>query len=281
MLRSVLARYATFYRSQNQSPKSERKLPMNSQCVAFYLRSATGNEADLSKQKQSLETELRRRGIANEPVLVYADRCSSGMRLGSELLRLKLDVLEGGVHTVIVTEMNRISRDSENLHRFLDFLDGQYVRFLCGKIIDSRSWRERPAPLKRIALYCRVAGRVVANSDSILQQLNQLGSAVLMGNPYGIRGRLEEIYRECGSGHDPARPLFQKLKADIAAGKLDVLLVTDLSRLSRSPSDLAKLLELARKNRCRVISLFERFDSNAAERPIPLIADQGLGGSHV
>ena len=67
---------------------------MNSPCVAFYLRSATENAADLEKQKKKLESEFTRRKteFSTCTTAIYVDSHSSGHRYGSELLRLKKDM---------------------------------------------------------------------------------------------------------------------------------------------------------------------------------------------
>jgi DNA invertase Pin-like site-specific DNA recombinase len=260
---------------------------MNSPCVAFYLRSATGNAADLEKQKKKLETEFthRKTEFSDCTTEIYVDPYSNGHRYGDQLLRLKRDIEAGKIQAVMATQLNRVSLSSEQRDCFFKFLRKHRVRFISDKNFDTARWdgdaaRREDANLPRIVLYCRVASLVVtAGDESILGQLDRLSAAILLGNPYGIRGHLKEIYREHVSGLDWSRPVMTKLKDEIEQGKFDLLVVTDLTRISRIQEEVDRFLELAR-GKCRVFSLCG-FDS-APTRPVAvnlgLIAESRVSG---
>ncbi len=59
-----------------------------------------------------------------------------------------------------------------------------------------------------------------------------------------------------------ARPGFQRLRADAMAGKFDVIVVVDTTRLSRS-QELAPLVDLLRYQGVRVVGVSDAFDSDA------------------
>ena len=71
---------------------------------------------------------------------------------------------------------------------------------------------------------------------------------------------LAERYDDGGfSGANVDRPAFQRLLADVEAGKVDVVAVYKLDRLSRSLLDFAQLLEFFRKHGVSVASVTESF----------------------
>jgi DNA invertase Pin-like site-specific DNA recombinase len=76
-------------------------------------------------------------------------------------------------------------------------------------------------------------------------------------------GKAIEIYADEGlSAKDTRRPAFQKMMKDIREGKINLILVTDLSRLSRNIMDFCLLLEDLRKHNAKFLSLKEQFDTS-------------------
>ncbi len=72
-------------------------------------------------------------------------------------------------------------------------------------------------------------------------------------------------YREEGaSAKNLERPAFKRLMADIEDGKIDVILVTKLDRISRSIRDFYDLIELFNKHSVKFVSLREQFDTTTA-----------------
>ncbi len=76
-------------------------------------------------------------------------------------------------------------------------------------------------------------------------------------------GKAVEIYADEGlSAKDTRRPAFQRMMRDIRQGKINLILVTDLSRLSRNILDFCLLLEDLRKNSAKFLSIKEQFDTS-------------------
>jgi DNA invertase Pin-like site-specific DNA recombinase len=113
----------------------------NASKVAFYLRSATGNSADLQKQQKTLENSLQRFGFLKSDVSFYEDQQKSGMKYGSELLRLQNDIINGKINFVFVSRMNRISRSSKGLSNFFKLVTNNQLRFVSvHENVDSIFW---------------------------------------------------------------------------------------------------------------------------------------------
>ena len=76
-------------------------------------------------------------------------------------------------------------------------------------------------------------------------------------------GKLIETYVDEGfSAKDTKRPAYQKMMRDIRAGKISLILVTDLSRLSRNILDFCLLLEDLKKHNAKFLSMKEQFDTS-------------------
>ena len=76
-------------------------------------------------------------------------------------------------------------------------------------------------------------------------------------------GSAVETYIDDGfSAGDTKRPAYQRLMRDIAAGKIDLILVTDLSRLSRNILDFCLLLESLKKYNAKFLSIKDQFDTS-------------------
>lgn len=77
-------------------------------------------------------------------------------------------------------------------------------------------------------------------------------------------GKLIEIYVDEGiSGKDINRPAFQKMLKDIEIGKIDTIMFTELSRLSRSLKDFLNIFEFTQKYNCDLICLKTDIDTTS------------------
>ena len=115
----------------------------NSKRIAFYLRSATGNLADLKRQLNTLNKAMLRRGFDPDAYLieVYRDAHHSGLRPGLELERMSRDVKDGKINVIMVSRMNRISRATNGLFNFLKFVETHRIRFIsANENCDSIYW---------------------------------------------------------------------------------------------------------------------------------------------
>jgi DNA invertase Pin-like site-specific DNA recombinase len=76
------------------------------------------------------------------------------------------------------------------------------------------------------------------------------------------------LYDDGGfSGGDTDRPALQRLLADVQAGKIDVIVVYKVDRLTRSVADFAKLVELFDQHSVSFVSVTQQF-----KRPLPQLS---------
>ena len=66
------------------------------------------------------------------------------------------------------------------------------------------------------------------------------------------------------SGGTLERPAFQRLLADVSAGKVDVVVVYKVDRLTRSLSDFAKIVEVFDKNGVSFVSVTQQFNTTSS-----------------
>ncbi|MBV2167918.1 MAG: recombinase family protein [Bdellovibrio sp.] len=75
-------------------------------------------------------------------------------------------------------------------------------------------------------------------------------------------GEIVEFYVDEGlSAGTDKRPQYQKMMADVRSGKINLILVADISRLSRSVHDFSILLKELEKNNASYLSMKEQFDT--------------------
>lgn len=125
-----------------------------------------------------------------------------------------------------------------------------------------KSQKDRPL---RIAGYVRVSSqRQATEGDSLVAQQNEIEQEI------EFRKRREswpveslEFYVDAGkSAKDQNRPQLQRLKRDIAADKVDVVICFKLDRITRSLKDFVDLWALFAEHDVDVISLREKFDTS-------------------
>lgn len=86
-------------------------------------------------------------------------------------------------------------------------------------------------------------------------------SAMLTALSFG--DNVADVYSDEGlSAKDTKRPAFQRMMRDIRKGRINLILVTDLSRLSRNILDFCLLLEELKKYNAKFLSLKEQFDTS-------------------
>ena len=107
-------------------------------------------------------------------------------------------------------------------------------------------------PPKHCAVYCRVS-----SDERLDQSFNSIGAQKEAGHAF-IKSQTHEgwipvadHYDDGGfSGGNMDRPALRRLMADIEAGKVDIVVVYKIDRLSRSLADFARMVETF--DRCRV-----------------------------
>ncbi len=73
---------------------------------------------------------------------------------------------------------------------------------------------------------------------------------------------LQEHYNDGGyTGGNMERPALKRLLSDIEAGKVDCVVVYKVDRLSRSPMDFAKMLEVFERKRVAFVSVTQQFNT--------------------
>lgn len=118
----------------------------------------------------------------------------------------------------------------------------------------------------KIGYYIRVSTDEQAQvlEGSLDSQKHRLNSFVDLKNMQESNwGKHIETYLDDGySAKDTNRPAYQKMMRDVRAGKINLILVTDLSRLSRNILDFCLLLEDLKKHNAKFLSMKEQFDTS-------------------
>ena len=119
----------------------------------------------------------------------------------------------------------------------------------------------------RIGIYVRVSTEEQAENPegSIKSQEHRLREFVKLKNSFENFGEVVEFYCDAGiSAKDTNRPAFQKMMDDARSKKITMILITELSRLTRSIRDFANLVAMLDDLDCKIYSLKDQFDSSTA-----------------
>lgn len=129
--------------------------------------------------------------------------------------------------------------------------------------------KNNPAPVDeglRIAVYIRVSStRQAVEGDSLEAQRNDSRKALEYRRDVS-KWHVASVdhYVDAGrSAKDQNRPELQRLKGDITEGKVDVVLVVKLDRLTRSLLDFVELWDLFATHGVTLVSLREDFDTSS------------------
>jgi DNA invertase Pin-like site-specific DNA recombinase len=118
----------------------------------------------------------------------------------------------------------------------------------------------------RCAIYARVS-----TDQGLEQDFNSLDAQYDASQAY-IRSQvhagwmlIRTKYEDGGfSGGNTERPALQRLLADVRAGKIDVIVVYKVDRLTRSLADFAKLVELFDKHGISFVSVTQQFNTTTS-----------------
>src|SRR3989339_904166 len=116
----------------------------------------------------------------------------------------------------------------------------------------------------QIAFYIRVSTEEQAKNleGSIKNQKERLLQTVKLKNMDSDFGEVVGIYIDRDkSGKDTNRPELQKMLMDIQAGRVNLVMASELSRISRSIKDFSEIWEMMKQNKCDFLSLRENFDT--------------------
>lgn len=127
--------------------------------------------------------------------------------------------------------------------------------------------KSKPQGPFRIAIYTRVSSEEQAENPegSIKNQEQRLREYVKLKNMVEPFGEIVDVFSDPGvSAKDMNRPGFQKMLKKIERQEIDLVLVTELSRFSRSTKDFALLQEFLEEKSCKFMSIRENFDTSGA-----------------
>ncbi len=116
----------------------------------------------------------------------------------------------------------------------------------------------------RIGIYIRVSTEEQAENPegSIKNQEQRLRDYVKQRASEGRYGEVSEIFCDPGiSAKDMNRPALQRMLSKVRSGEITLVLVTEISRLTRSTKDFALLWEFLKDQGCKFQSLRDNFDT--------------------
>jgi DNA invertase Pin-like site-specific DNA recombinase len=120
---------------------------------------------------------------------------------------------------------------------------------------------------RKVGFYLRVSTEEQAENPegSIKNQEERLKLALKFKNSEGNFGELQGVYCDAGrSGKDMNRPELKRLLKAIEVGEINMVMVSELSRLSRSIKDFSQIWEFMQSYQCAFLSLRENFDTSTA-----------------
>lgn len=119
----------------------------------------------------------------------------------------------------------------------------------------------------KVCAYVRVSTEEQAESPegSIKNQEERIRQAVRHKMESGESVELVEVFIDAGlSAKDMKRPALQRMLAAIKRKEVNLVMVTELSRLSRNTKDFCEMWEFLEENDCEFHSLREHFDTTNA-----------------
>lgn len=119
----------------------------------------------------------------------------------------------------------------------------------------------------KICFYIRVSTEEQARNleGSIKNQTDRLYEAVKFKNLSNNFGEVVSVFIDrAKSGKDTNRPELQKMIFEISQGNINLVMVSEISRISRNMKDFSGIWEMMKKNDCAFYSLRENFDTTTA-----------------
>jgi site-specific DNA recombinase len=121
--------------------------------------------------------------------------------------------------------------------------------------------------MKRVGIYLRVSTEEQARiqDGSLVSQRQRLIEYVEGQNRRDPNwGQIIDFYLDDKSAKDMNRPEFQRMLHDVRIDRVNLILATELSRLSRSLKDFCEVWELFKKHSTGFVTLREQFDTTTA-----------------
>ena len=118
-------------------------------------------------------------------------------------------------------------------------------------------------PMRRCAVYCRVSSdeRLDQSFNSIDAQ-KEAGHAFIKSQSHEGWIAVADDYDDGGfSGGNMDRPALRRLMADIQMGKVDIVVVYKIDRLSRSLADFARMVDVFDRHRVSFSAVTQQINS--------------------
>lgn len=123
---------------------------------------------------------------------------------------------------------------------------------------------EHNLPINRCAIYTRksTTHRLEHDVNSLVTQ-REISSAYIKSQQYKGWVELPQHYDDGGhSGSGLERPALAQLMQDIEAGKIDMVVVYKIDRLTRSLLDFVRLIEMFDRQSITLVSISQAFDTS-------------------
>ena len=128
----------------------------------------------------------------------------------------------------------------------------------------------RPEPMDRRSIRCAIYTRK-STEEGLDQEFNSLDAqreactAYILSQRHEGWSLVDEHYDDGGfSGGNMERPGLKQLLADIEAGKVDVIVVYKVDRLTRAFSDFAKIVEILDAKGASFVSITQSFNTTTS-----------------
>jgi len=121
-------------------------------------------------------------------------------------------------------------------------------------------------PRQRCAVYCRVS-----SDERLDQEFNSIDAQKEAGHAYIPSRRIEgwtpvaDDYDDPGySGGNTERPALRRLLADIEAGRIDIVVVYKIDRLTRSLADFSRMVEVFERQGVSFVPVTQHFNTTTS-----------------
>ena len=123
-----------------------------------------------------------------------------------------------------------------------------------------------PLISRRCAIYVRKSSEEGLDmSYNSLEAQSDACAAYIASQRHEGWARIQQVYEDGGySGGTLERPGLQQLLADVASGKIDIIVVYKIDRLTRSLTDFAKLNDLLDRNKVSFVAVTQQFNTSTS-----------------
>ncbi len=124
----------------------------------------------------------------------------------------------------------------------------------------------KPAPTVRCAIYTRKSTEENLELDfNSLDAQRESAEAYIASQKHAGWICMPDRYDDGGfSGGTTERPAFQRLMADVVAGRVDCIVVYKIDRLSRSLMDFARIMEALEQHKVSLVSVTQQFNTTTS-----------------